>query len=311
MARRRTETTLNKAEPVLEAPLFGAHLSIAGGFDRAVAEAVRIGFNAIQVFTKNVKTWSSKPLEPGSAARFREAVARAGLRATVAHNSYLINLASPDPALWGRSVAAMVDELERAEALGLSDVVAHPGAHLGTGEEAGLARVIEGLDEVHRRAPGLAVRIALETTAGQGTCLGHRFEHLGAVIDGVAEPDRLGVCVDTCHVFAAGYPLDSADDYNAAMQALDQAVGLARVRVWHVNDSLKPLGSRRDRHAGLGQGLMGLNVFRHVVTDPRFRHVPKVLETPKGTEDGVELDARNHALLRSLSDRSLKRNEVT
>jgi deoxyribonuclease-4 len=305
MAKRRAATPPTEPSPSRREPLLGAHLSIAGGHHLAAAEAARLGFGALQIFTKSVKTWASRPLEPDAASRFREAVAAAGLRATVAHNSYLINLASPDPALWERSIAAMVDELRRAEALGLSDLVAHPGAHLGAGDEAGLDRVIRGLDEVHRRAPGLAVRIALETTAGQGTCLGHRFEHLGTLIRGVAEPDRLGVCVDTCHVFAAGYPMDSEGDYNAAMLALDHAVGLARVRVWHVNDSLKPLGSRRDRHAGIGQGLIGLATFRRILTDPRFAAVPKILETPKGVEDGVELDARNLALLRGLSDGSV------
>ena len=180
----------------------------------------------------------------------------------------------------------MTVEVERGEALGIADLVIHPGAHVGQGEEAGLARIAAGLDEVHRRTRGVAVRIALETTAGQGTCLGHRFEHLGRILELVAEPERLGVCVDTCHIFAAGYPLATADEYDDTMDELDRAVGLGRVRVWHLNDSLSELGSRVDRHAGIGRGQLGLEPFRRVVNDPRFRALPMILETPKGDEDG-------------------------
>jgi deoxyribonuclease-4 len=272
---------------------FGAHMSIAGGHDRAVHAARTIGFHAVQLFTKNSNQWAAKPLTDEHVAAFRAAQAETGIARAVAHDSYLINLGSPDKELWEKSIAALVIEAERAEALGIPDLVCHPGAHMGDGEAKGIARIARGLDQVQRRTRGFALRIDLETTAGQGTCLGHRFEHLGAILERVREPDRLGICVDTCHVFAAGYSLETADQYNGVMDELDRAVGIARVRVWHLNDSARELGSRVDRHAAIGRGKMGLAPFRHVVNDPRFAAVPMLLETPKGLEHGQELDAIN------------------
>jgi deoxyribonuclease-4 len=169
---------------------------------------------------------------------------------------------------------------------------------MGSGEDAGLSRVARALDEVHRRTEGSDVVIDLETTAGQGTCLGHRFEHLGAIRDRVGRPERLGVCVDTCHIFAAGYPLGTPAEYDETIDRLDRSVGLDRVRVWHLNDSCRDRGSRVDRHAGIGAGRMGLEPFRHLVNDPRFRDLPMILETPKGTEDGEDLDIRNARIVR-------------
>ncbi len=287
---------------------FGAHMSIAGGHDRAVRAAQGVGFASVQVFTKSNNQWRAAALTDAHVAAFKTALADSGVADAVGHNSYLINLASPDDALWEKSIAAMVVEVERAEALGLSDLVAHPGAHVGSGEAAGLARIAAGLDRVHQATPGVALRIALETTAGQGSCLGHRFEHLGAIFDQVADPERLSVCMDTCHVFAAGYPLETPEQYNETLGSLEAAVGPGRVRVLHLNDSLKGLGSRVDRHAGIGRGLMGLEPFRHVVNDPRFADVPMILETPKGTEDGVALDALNLATLRRLRDEATVRD---
>ncbi len=280
----------------------GAHMSIAGGCDRAVRAARAVGFVAVQLFTKNNNQWKAPPLTDAHVAAFRGALDESGIVGPVAHNSYLINLGSPDDALWNKSIDAMTVEVERCEALGIGDLVAHPGAHTGSGEEAGLARVAAGLDEVHRRTRGVAARIDLETTAGQGTCLGHRFEHLGRIIGRVAEPERLGVCVDTCHIFAAGYSLATAGEYDGTMEELDRAVGLERVRVWHLNDSRRERGSRVDRHAGIGRGHLGLEPFRHVVNDPRFRALPLILETPKGTDEegGEDLDARNLRVLRQL-----------
>jgi deoxyribonuclease IV len=279
---------------------FGAHMSVAGGHDRAVRAAHGIGFATVQLFTKNNNQWNAKPLTDAQVAAFRTALDETGVGRPVAHNSYLINLASPDDALWEKSIQAMAVEVERAEALGIADLVCHPGAHLGTGEEAGLARIARGLDEVHRRTRGVAVRIDLETTAGQGTCLGHRFEHLGRILDLVVEPERLGVCVDTCHIFAAGYSLATPEQYNTTIDALGRAVGLGRVRVWHLNDSRRECGSRVDRHEAIGRGRMGLEPFRHVVNDPRFAAVPMVLETPKGQQEGEDLDAINLRTLRQL-----------
>lgn len=283
---------------------FGAHMSIAGGHDQAVRAAHRVGFTTVQLFTKSNNQWKANTLTDAGIAAFRAALAETGVADPVAHDSYLINLGSPDDALWRKSIDAMTVEVERAEALGIADLVAHPGAHLGSGEDAALVRIAKGLDEVHRRTKGVSTRIDLETTAGQGTCLGHRVEHLGRIIDLVAEPERLGVCADSCHLFAAGYPLETDEEYNGTVDALDRAVGLSRLRVWHLNDSLRGLGSRVDRHAGIGRGQMGLGPFRQIVNDPRFASVPMILETPKGTEDGEELDLIHLRTLRLLQDGS-------
>jgi len=292
----RTSANANRPSP----RLFGAHLSIAGGHHRAAQAAARLECLSVQIFTKSNNQWNAKPLTKDQISAFQSAVAEAGLKATVGHTSYLINLASPDDALWNKSIEALVVELERAEALGLSDLVLHPGAHVGSGEEAGLNRIAQALDQVHRRTAGDRCRIALETTAGQGSHLGHRFEHLREILDRVAEPDRLSLCADTCHLFAAGYRLGRPDEYNETMKLLDQIVGLDRLQVWHLNDSQKPCGSRVDRHAGLGRGQMGLEPFARIIRDPRFAAVPLILETPKGTEAGEDLDAVNLRVLRQL-----------
>lgn len=288
-------------------PRFAAHMSTAGGLHKAVLAAGEIGFATLQLFTKNNNQWNAKPLTDDQIRTFRDCLSQSGLTNPVAHNSYLINLASPTDDLWNRSIEAMVVELERAEALGIGDVVAHPGAHVGSGEAEGLTRIARALDEVHHRTRGLSVRIDLETTAGQGSCLGHRFEHLGRILRDVAEPERLGICVDTCHVFAAGYSLADEASYNATIEELDREIGLGRIRVLHLNDSVKDRGSRVDRHAGIGLGRMGLESFRRVVTDPHFAAVPMILETPKGvSESGEELDTVNLRVLRGLYDGTLE-----
>ena len=279
---------------------FGAHMSVAGGLERGVQSAQTFGMNALQVFTKNNNQWNAKPLSDDQIHTFRTATADAGLDEPVAHNSYLINLASPADELWNKSIDAMTVELERAEALGIAFLVAHPGAHVGSGDEEGILRIARALDEVHDRTKGLSCQIALETTAGQGTCLGHRFEHLRDIFDRVEDPGRLCVCVDTCHIFAAGYRIGTKSEYNETIEELDRIVGLGRVRVWHLNDSVKACGSRVDRHAGLGRGMIGLEPFGWIVADARFAALPMILETPKGTEGGEELDAINLRLLRQL-----------
>ena len=225
-------------------PLLGAHMSIAGGYYHAVLAARAHQCGTVQLFTKNNNQWNAKPLTDDDVHRFKQTLRGSGIRFPLAHDSYLINLASPDETLYRRSVEAFVIELERAERLGLAYLVAHPGAHVGTGEEAGLAKIAVALDEVHRRCPDFKVKVLLETTAGQGSCLGHRFEHLAAILEQVAEPQRLGVCLDTCHVFAAGYHLAPAPEYQATMAAFDKIVGLKRLKAFHLNDSLKPFGSR-------------------------------------------------------------------
>jgi deoxyribonuclease-4 len=281
-------------------PLFGAHMSIAGGCHNALLEARRRGCQTVQLFTKNASQWQGKPLSDADAVLFRRTLRGSGLRCLTAHDSYLINLASPDDALWQRSIDAFVDEVQRADKLGLRYLVTHPGAHLDGGEEFGLARVAAGLDQTFARYPEARVRVLLETTAGQGSCLGHRFEHLARILSLVREPKRLGVCLDTCHVFAAGYALSPRSEYEATMRAFQCVIGLRQLRLFHVNDSLKPFGSRVDRHAHLGRGCLGLQPFRLLVNDPRFRLHPMILETPKEEGDDKDMDAVNLATLRGL-----------
>jgi len=275
-------------------------MSIAGGCDRAVWAAQAVHFQTVQLFTKNNNQWKAPALSDEQTAAFRSALEETGIVDPVAHTSYLINLGSPDDALWRKSIDALAVEVERCALLGISDLVVHPGAHMGRGEKAGVRRIAKGLDRVHRLTKGLSVLIDLETTAGQGTSLGYRFEHLGDILKLVAHPERFGVCVDTCHIFAAGYSLATKEQYDETIDQLDRAVGLSRLRVWHVNDSCRDCGSRVDRHAAIGSGRMGLEPFRHLVNDPRFRDLPMILETPKGIEDGEDLDARNLRILRRL-----------
>ena len=281
-------------------PLFGSHTSIAGGVHNAIRIAREHGCDAVQLFTKNASQWVGKELTDDEVKLFRRTLRGSGIRYPTAHDSYLINLASPDEALFRRSVEAFVDEMNRAERLGLAYLVMHPGAHVGSGDEAGLARVAAGLDEAHRRCPGYRVRVLLETTAGQGSTLGHRFEHLGHILSLVKQPERLGVCLDTCHVFAAGYPLAPEAEYQKTFAEFDRLVGLRRLKVFHVNDSLKPLGSRVDRHAHIGKGCLGPEPFRLLVNDPRFRTRPMILETPKEAPGCDDMDAVNLATLRGL-----------
>lgn len=281
-------------------PLFGAHMSVAGGCHNALLAAQKYGCETVQLFTKNNSQWAARPLSDADVGTFRETLAKSGLRFPTAHDCYLINLASPDDGLFRKSIEAFVVEVERSERLGLSYLVTHPGAHLDSGEEVGLARVARALDEVHARCPGYRVQVLLETTAGQGSSLGHRFEHLARIIELVKEPERLGVCLDTCHVFAAGYPLAPEKAYRATMRSFDKIVGIDRLKAFHLNDSAKPFGSRVDRHAHIGQGQLGPEPFRLLVNDRRFRQHPMLLETPKEDKDGADMDAVNLATLRGL-----------
>jgi len=280
-------------------PLFGAHKSIAGGYHNALLAAQALRCDTVQLFTKNNTQWRAKELTAEDVGLFQSTLAAAGLRFLTAHDSYLINLASPDPTLYARSLEAFIIEMQRAEALGLRYLVTHPGAAIDGDVDAGLARVAQALDEVHARLPGLKLKVLLETTAGQGTSLGHRFEHLARILTLVAEPERLGVCLDTCHVSAAGYALAPLKDYRATLREFDRVVGLSRLRCFHLNDSLKPHGSRVDRHAHIGKGHLGLEPFRLLVNDPRFRNRPMILETPK-EEGEQDMDTVNLNVLRGL-----------
>jgi deoxyribonuclease-4 len=275
-------------------------MSIAGGYHNALLAARDHGCETVQLFTKAPNQWAGKPITPGEAKLFRKILRETRLRIPLAHDSYLINLATPDPALYRKSIEAFVDEMQRAETLGITYLVTHPGAHMDGSEEDGLARVAAALDEVHRRCAGFKVRVLLETTAGQGTCLGHRFEHLRDIIAQVAEPDRLGVCLDTCHVVAAGYALHPVREYRATLREFDRLIGLKRLKAFHLNDSLKPPGSRVDRHAHIGQGHLGLEPFRLLVNDRRFRARPMVLETAKDSDASDDMDSVNLSVLRGL-----------
>ncbi|MBS0209958.1 MAG: deoxyribonuclease IV [Planctomycetes bacterium] len=282
-------------------PPLGAHMSIAGGLDNAVIAAHKAGCECVQLFSKNNNQWRARPIEPVDAAEFIGALAKLRITHPIIHDSYLINLAAPDNALWQKSIDAFADELRRAEQLGVPYVVTHPGAFTTSSEEAGLDRIVKALDEVHDQLPEIRSQCLLENTAGQGSSLGWRFEHLAYIIEHVKQPERLGVCIDTCHTFAAGYPLETPEEYAATMKQLDKTVGLKRVKAFHVNDSLKPFGSRVDRHAHIGHGKLGLEPFRHLVNDPRFARVPMYLETAKEkTDRGEDWDVVNLKTLRSL-----------
>lgn len=282
-------------------PPLGAHMSIAGGYYKAVEAAARCGMETVQLFTKNNNQWRAKEIGNDEVKLFAESLRKHRIERPISHASYLINLASENPELWAKSVEGMVVELARAEQLGIAYVVVHPGAHCEASEECGLGNVVRAIDEIHRRLPEGKSQILLETTAGQGTCLGCRFEQLAAMLAGVQDGDRLGVCVDTCHLFAAGYPLADRADYLRTFRELDRTIGLERVKAFHLNDSKKSLGSRVDRHEHIGQGLIGIDAFRHLLNDRRFRKTPMYLETPKGTnDDGEDWDAVNLATLRSL-----------
>ena len=284
-------------------PLLGAHMSIAGGYYKAVDAAAALGMDTVQIFTKNNNQWAGKPLSEDDIRLFREAIDRTGIQRPCAHNSYLINIGSANETLWQRSVDALVDELERAEKLQLEGVVMHPGAAVGATPEEALARIATGLNEVHRRAPKFRAQLWLEATAGQGSCLGCQFEHLGWIIDHVNAPERLGVCIDTCHIFAAGYPIGTKKEFSDTFQKLDDVVGLDKVRAFHVNDSKKPLGSRVDRHEHIGEGCLGIEPFRLLLNDKRFAGIPMYLETKTEQRDGEEMDAVNLRTLRSLTEK--------
>jgi deoxyribonuclease-4 len=281
-------------------PILGAHQSIAGGYYKSVEIASRTGCDCVQLFTKNNNQWRGKAISDDEAQAFREALTRLNITHPLSHDSYLINLAAPDEAMWAKSVDAFEVELQRAEQLGIPYVVTHPGSFTTSSETEGLNKIIAGLDEVHRRTQGIRAMCLLENTAGQGSNLGHRFEHLGTIIAGVKQPERLGVCIDTCHTFAAGYPLGTQSEYDDTFAQLDRAVGTDRIKAFHLNDSKKPLGSRVDRHEHIGEGSLGLEPFRHLLNDPRFRHVPMYLETPKELRDGEEMDVINLRMLRGL-----------
>jgi deoxyribonuclease-4 len=282
--------------------LLGAHMSIAGGVDLAVGRAAEVGCRALQIFCKSSNQWRARPLPAEEVERFRRGVREAGLGAVVAHSSYLINLGSPDPALWKKSITALAEELERCEELGVPWLIVHPGAHMGAGIDAGIRRIARGLDEAFRKTRGLAAGVLLETAAGQGSAVGSRFEEIAAILAAAADPDRLGACLDTCHLFAAGYDLRTRAGWDDMLAQFERHVGLPRLHALHVNDSIKGCGSRVDRHEAIGDGEMGLWPFLFLMNEPALAGRPLLLETPK-SDDGAE-DRRNLRTLRALVGRT-------
>jgi deoxyribonuclease-4 len=276
----------------------GAHMSIAGGVDKALLRGQQIDCESIQIFTKNNLRWAAPPLTDKTLENWYHTLAETGIAPVVAHNSYLINLASPDTPLWQRSLDAFAVEMMRCEAMDIPYLVMHPGAHAGSGEEAGLRRIASALDRAFEQVPVAHVMVLLETTAGQGTNLGYRFEHLARIMELTALNHRLGVCFDTCHVLAAGYEIRTLAGYSKTFRQFDQTIGLEHLKVFHINDSQGDLGSRVDRHEHIGQGYIGLEGFELLLNDARFSQHPKLLETPKSPD--MHEDVENLAVLRSL-----------
>ncbi len=278
--------------------LIGAHMSISGGMPLAFGRGEAVGCSAMQIFTKNASQWRGKTLSAAEAQAFRRAWAQSAIGPVVAHDSYLINLAAVDDGLWEKSIAAFLDEMNRCAMLGIGALVMHPGAHLGAGEAAGIARIAAAFRRLFAEGPA-EVTVLLENTAAQGTYLGGPFEHLARIMEAVPG-GRFGICFDTCHAFAAGYDISSAEGYALVMDELVRLVGLERIGAFHLNDCKKGLGSRVDRHEHIGQGLLGAECFAALMQDERFAGVPKILETPKG-EDQEAMDRMNLATLRRLA----------
>lgn len=276
----------------------GAHMSIAGGVDKALLDGKEVNCDAIQIFTKSSRQWAAHPYTKEEIDNFFHNQKEASIVTVVAHDSYLLNLGSPEEGLRKRSVRGFIDEMERCEALKIPYLIAHPGAHVGAGEEAGIKTIARSLDEIHAACKGYAVRVALEITAGQGSNLGYRFEQIGKMIDAARESDRLKVCFDTEHAFAAGYDLRTKEGYERTFGEFDETIGLERIVAFHLNDSKKEFHSRVDRHEHIGKGHIGVEAFRLLMNDRRFWGLPMCLETPKGPD--LKEDRENLALLRSL-----------
>lgn len=276
----------------------GAHMSIAGGVDLALTRAADFDMQSCQIFTKNANQWNAKPLDPAVVERFHANREKTGIQHLVAHDSYLINLASPDEVAREKSRVAFRTELDRCDELGVPYLVTHPGAYMDTDVDTGVRRVAESINKIHAERPDGKAVILLETTAGQGTTLGRTFEELAHIRDLVEDKKRVAVCLDTCHIFAAGYDIRDEESYAATMRAFDEIIGFDLLKAIHLNDSKKGLGSRVDRHAAIGEGEIGLKGFELVQNDERLNGLPGILETPKG--DAGEEDRRNIATLRRL-----------
>jgi len=266
-------------------PLLGAHMSIAGGLEKALLRGHTLGCTTIQLFTKSSNQWKERFLEETEIQLFREVKEETGIDPVISHASYLINLASPDEEIYRKALDAMVCEIRRCEQLGIDYIVLHPGFHKGCGETCGIVRIAGALDTIHADTAGAKVRIALETTAGQGTALGGNLEHLARIIERVKEDSRLVFCLDTCHTFVAGYDLRTRQDYLDLFREIDDTVGRERLRVIHLNDSKREIGSRVDRHENIGEGMIGEGLFRLIMRDEFLEGVPKIIETPGDIEN--------------------------
>lgn len=282
-------------------PLLGAHFSIAKGLHDAVYQAASYGCTALQLFTKNATTWKERTISPAEADRFKTAVAETGIQVIAAHSAYLINLASPEPKKHAMSTKALQQELLRTSVLDIPYCVLHPGAHMDSGEKAGLLKISDSINQIFAETTGITTRLLLETTAGQGSGLGHTFEQLAQIMDAVKQKKRVGICLDTCHVFAAGYDIRTRETYDQTLSHFDTILGLDKLFAIHINDSKKELGSRVDRHTHIGKGCIGTDAFKLILNDSRLAHIPKLLETAK-KEGDIDWDQRNLTLLRSLVD---------
>ena len=270
--------------------LLGAHTSTAGGVSKSVDLADKLGFTAMQIFTKNNNRWFQKPLEEKEITAFKTKLEKSTIRFVVSHDSYLINLSATDKSILKRSREAFLDELARCELLGIPYLNFHPGAQLGAGEEDGIKLIAESLNIAHDKTKDYQVSSMLEATAGQGTTIGYRFEQLQQIIELVEQKERMTVCIDTAHIFAAGYDIKDKKKFLKVIKEFDEIIGLERLKCFHLNDSKKELGSRVDRHEHIGKGFIGKEGFSNILNDKRLRHIPKILETPKGKEQLEDLD---------------------
>lgn len=278
--------------------LLGAHMSNAGGVHRAVERGISIGCTTMQLFVKNNVQWEGKPLTEEDVSSYKKLLSESNIAPVMVHDTYLINLCAKDKKILKKSRVALKEELDRSERLGVEYLNFHPGAHMGQGEVEGVKLIAESLNIIHEQTRGYKVKSVIEATAGQGTVLGYRFEQLQAIIDLVQDKNRMAVCIDTCHVFAAGYDIATEKGYEQTFREFDAVVRLDRLVAFHVNDSKRECGSRVDRHIHIGQGRIGLHGFRLLMNDPRFANIPKILETPKGPD--MKEDVENMAMLRGL-----------
>lgn len=279
--------------------MLGAHFSIAGGLHRAVYEAQKHGCDTLQIFTKNANTWKERELKEKEIELFDKARRETNITSIASHTSYLINLASPEEKKRKMSADALAREMTRSSDLGISSVVLHPGSHMNRGDKEGQRRIAGCINRIFNEQPDVSSRLLLETTAGQGSSLGHSFEQLAAILEQVTAVDNMGVCLDTAHVFAAGYDIRNREGYQRTMERFDRIIGLKHLHLLHLNDSKKDLGSHVDRHEHIGRGKIGLKGFRLIMKDRRFKHIPKIIETPKGERHST-LDSANLERLRRM-----------